>query len=261
MASASNINDFYIQNMLPARYTLAIVGNFDLKETNTIVNKIFSTLPHPARILKKLKPPISLLNNIDKEYRMDIKQGHLFIGFHAPAEFDRDYLAFNLLIKIIGQGNDPLLNRFLRKKRYFNHKVSTQYFARVSGGALIVHIIGEPGYLRTIGNLIIKFLNKTSKIGFSKNDYPLNIRHKISDLIVNLKNTMDIKNNRAIEKDSNIADFLATRLMYSEIPEPGELYTERLNNIKSKNLKKMASKYLIGCKHVIITIIPENKDE
>jgi zinc protease len=124
-AKLEEVSAFFKTYYAPNNAALAIVGDFDVQQAKTFVEKYFGAIPQSK------VPPIPDLSEPrqEKEKRASRKdplanRPALAFAYHVPKRNTPEYYAMGLLDQILVQGNDSLLYQELAKKRGYSGKVS-----------------------------------------------------------------------------------------------------------------------------------------
>ncbi|HUS07028.1 MAG TPA: pitrilysin family protein [Bryobacteraceae bacterium] len=132
-ATLEDVSKFFKTYYAPNNAALAIVGDFEVAQAKTIIEKYFGPISsaQPAKLPDLSEP------RQEKEKRFNKKDAlanrpALAIAYHVPERNSPEYYAMGLIDEILLQGNDSLLYQELVKKRALT--------GRVSGG---INLLGD----------------------------------------------------------------------------------------------------------------------
>lgn len=107
-----NTENFFYQNYIPSRMVLTLVGKFDFTQTEKLIRKYFEKIP--SRPLPPF-PPIEQEPQQGKRtayLQTELQASPLFItGWSKPSIFDKDHAAFEVLEKILSDGQTSRLTQ------------------------------------------------------------------------------------------------------------------------------------------------------
>jgi len=255
-ASIAQINSFYKQYFIPNNCSIAVVGDYKITEVELKIKQTFSALSKgikPSRSFSQVKP---LKKNIFEEHEIDVKQSRLIIALSAPDFNHPDRLPVNVLTQILGQGINPMLGSALRVRKRLVERLSMSYFAQQHGGSIIIHLSMEPGNVKSVQREIFKFLKRTRVLNYAKTDYVPNQQRYVFDYLEAAKNRLQLIFEAYQERGLDVAVSYA-RAMLLQNQSLKESYTNSLQRLKSKHVRKAAGQYIAGKSHVMIAIMPK----
>lgn len=110
-AQEKDYKKFYKTYYVPNNATLVLAGDIDIEQTKQWVKKYFGDIPKGADIPKvtAVEPPQT------KEIRDivydNVQLPGVFIGYHLPAQTDKDAYAVELLVKLLADGESSRLHK------------------------------------------------------------------------------------------------------------------------------------------------------
>jgi predicted Zn-dependent peptidase len=124
-ATLEDVKKFFTTYYAPNNAALAVVGDFDIAQAKTMIEKYFAGIPAsaPAKLPDLAEP------RQEKEKRVSrpdplAKRPAVALGYHMPDRNTPEYYAMGLIHEIFARGNDSLLYQELVKKRALTGGVS-----------------------------------------------------------------------------------------------------------------------------------------
>ncbi len=257
-ATIKMLESFYKKYFTPSNCAISVVGDFNIETMEKKIRKVFGKFESPGISIPGFKRISPLEKTVEIKRELDISQTHLFFGFIAPGINDTDKLSMDILTRVLGKGVNPLLFNAFRGRRRLIESLSMHYISLKYGGAVLIHLVLAPKNLIAAKKALIKFLKTTRKIYYSKKDYLYSQRHGITDYLETAKIWMRFAYQEYRERGLNLALSYARYMLTSDNLNK-KSYKERMDAIKSSDLKKTASRYLCGKKYVMVAIVPKNK--
>ena len=259
--TAERILEFTRTRLVAEKSSLAVVGDFSLDSMESMVRDIYGGIPRPqepspARAVERIRP---IGKTVQFHENMDVKESYLVIGFPAPDYNHADQYAFDLLCEILGRGPRPLLFSSLRGRRDLIQSVSVSYTAYKFGGVFLMAFTLEARDVKTAVHEIIPFLSGVRNTGFSKTDYLGAERFEAFDFLESAKNRIRLNSRLARESGLIFAGSLARHLL---LADPGQKssasYLDRMADVTSSDLRRVATKYFTQGECVIVAVVPKS---
>lgn len=257
-ATVKALESFYKKYFIPSNCVLSVVGDFKIEVMEKKTREVFGKFESPGISIPGYKHISPMKKTVKIERELGITQAHLVFGFTAPGVNDTDRLSMDILTQVLGEGVNPLLFNAFRGRRRLIDDLSMRYIPLKYGGAVLIHLVLDPKYLNTAKIKLIKFLKKTRTIPYSKKDFLYSQRRDITDYLETTRTRLRFLYQEYMERGLNRA-LSYTRYMLTNDDTIKKSYKERLDAIKSSDLKDAASKYLCGRKYVMVAILPKNK--
>lgn len=254
-AKIPELEAFYRRFFIPSNCSLAVVGDFKIPEMEPKIKTIFGSIKDREVKPQELKPVPPLEKKAVIQRELDIEHAHLFLVFRAPALNGADKMSMDILTQILGRGMNPLLYRALAARRQLAEEVSMSFLSMKYGGAALVHVRLEKKNLKTARNQLLRFFRDLRNTRFSESDYPPSQRINIIDYLETAKTWMRFSGQQYREKGLNLARSYARYILLYDLSKE-DSYQERMDAVKSSDLKKAASDYLSGKNFIEINIIP-----
>ncbi|UCH94654.1 MAG: insulinase family protein [Candidatus Aminicenantes bacterium] len=265
--TVEEINNFYKKYFVPANCSLAVVGDVNLEQVDNKIQQVLGQLEKKEKPGFDFKPTPPLKKSVKVSQHLDIKEARMVFGFHAPALAHPEQLSLDILKIILGRGINPLLARALfQRGKPLTYSLHTRYVALEYGGAFLIYLTLEPKNVKRVQIELIKFLKTLWKFNYSLNDYPLREQTNVTDYLEAAKSQMKFSHQQFQELGLNLAaNYARYTLFYAkhkdEIDGKREPYMKRVEKTTSSDLRDAASRYLSGGKYVLVTILPEKKED
>lgn len=142
-AKMEDVKAFFKQFYSPNNAVMVVAGNVTMEEVKKLSQKWFGPIPKGIPYSRNLpKEPVQKERNF-LEVKADVPADALYMTFHMPGRFDKDYLTIDLMGDMLGRGKSSRLHdQLVNKKRIFN-----------SIGAYVTGSI-DPGLLVISGKLV-----------------------------------------------------------------------------------------------------------
>ncbi len=257
-ATVEQLEKFYQNFFIPQNCTLAIVGDFNMKEMEEKVRETFGNIKKEettARIYEKVRFPDK---TVDIEQEMDVNQAYLVIGMVGPDFNHPSQYGLDILREILSGGVSPMLNSRLRGRRNLIHNTWMSYGTMKYGGVIFIYVTLDPRNVSLVRKEAINFLKETRSLNFSKDDILGEAQIYALDYLESAKNQIKFKYHRSQEIGLTIATSIARYMHLNEIPDRG-VYLNNIENINSSDLRKVAADYFSRGRYVIVTILPKKK--
>ena len=256
--TAETVERFYGKYCVPANSSLAVVGDFSLKDMEDRVRRVFGEVKGPA----PEKPAIETARGLEKpvrvEIELDVKKAYLVIAALAPDYNSPEQYSFDVLTEILGRGVNPMLFRALWGRRKLVETVSISYHAHKHGGAILAYLTLEPGDIRAAEREATNFLKSVRQENFSPQDVFGEEQQYAFDFLGGAKNRISLGAQQAQEKGLSLATSLARFMLLSDGQE-GRNYLESIEKVKSTDLRRAAAKYFGRGDFAIVAVLPKKK--
>jgi len=250
---------FYRTYYHPANCSLAIVGDFILKEMEEKVRAVFGAIKKDAFTPPQFEKVGPLEKSVEIEQALDVQEAYLVIGVVAPDYNSPDQYAIDVLTEILGRGIRPMLNSALRGERDLINGVSMTYIGMKFGGACVVYFTLDPRNLAAAKRQAVQFLRQRARSeNYAKDDVYGEAQIYAYDYLASAKNQIRFNGQQALEDGLTLASSLAMYMLLNEGPEPIN-YLENIAKVQSPDLRKAAAKYLSKGECVLVSIVPKKK--
>ncbi|MGK7389629.1 MAG: M16 family metallopeptidase [Candidatus Cyclobacteriaceae bacterium M2_1C_046] len=157
-ATMEDVKEFFFNYYRPNNAILVVAGNVYFEEVEQLANKWFGPISAGQRPVRNLpKEPIQ-----NEERRLtvsgDVPSDALYMAYHMPGKFDKDYHASDLISDILGRGNSSRLYDELVKNKKMFHSLASYVTGSVETGLLVISGKLESKYSLEDGEKAIKEL-------------------------------------------------------------------------------------------------------
>ncbi|WP_282056078.1 M16 family metallopeptidase [Maribacter luteus] len=252
-ANLEDVQSFFKTYYAPNNAAISVVGDFDIDEAKTWINKYFSNIPS-AEIPEQ--PDISEPKQVEqKEFVKNDSLANkpaIALAYHMPERNTEEYYAMGLLDQILVQGDNSLLAQKLEKDK--------GYSSDVGGG---INYLGNMFNYK--GPMIwmydFTYDNETSReeilsaIDEVMTNLKENITQKTVDqALVKLRSQLydDIGGTFGLGR----ADLLCSFALFDDNPERINTLEDEFKKITPDIVKKTIDEYLINTNRTILTVNP-----
>ena len=138
-----DIREYISQNYRTNELVIGIIGNFDLKKVEALVNKIFGAVPANSPASKRTKPLINPATN--KRLAKPINQSHVLLGTQAYSAHSPKREGLLLLNNLLGgMGMSSRLNLEIREKHGIAYTIESSYIPLSDTGLFTIYLGTDP---------------------------------------------------------------------------------------------------------------------
>ncbi len=154
-----DIREYISQNYRTNELVIGIIGNFDLKKVEALVNKIFGAIPANSPASKRTKPLINPATN--KRLAKPINQSHVLLGTQAYSAHSPKREGLLLLNNLLGgMGMSSRLNLEIREKNGIAYTIESSYIPLSDTGLFTIYLGTDPEKVDKALKLVDKELKK-----------------------------------------------------------------------------------------------------
>ena len=154
-----DIREYMSQNYRTNELVIGIIGNFDLKKVETLVNKIFGAIPANSSASKRTKPVVNPATN--KRLAKPINQSHILLGTQAYSAHSPKREGLLLLNNLLGgMGMSSRLNLEIREKYGIAYTIESSYIPLSDTGLFTIYLGTDPEKVDKALKLVDKELKK-----------------------------------------------------------------------------------------------------
>ena len=253
------LEDFYKTYFHPANCSLAIVGDFAIKDMEDKVRAAFGAVKREPFTPPKFEKAVPSEQATELEQELDVQEAYLVVGMLGPDYNSPDQFAMDVLTEILGRGIRPLLNVVLRGERDLINGVSMSYITLKYGGASVVYFTLEPKNLTAAKRQAVQYLRQKARSeNYAKADIFGEAQMYAFDYLESAKNQIRFSIQQAQEDGLVLATSLAMHSILSE-GAASENYLENIGKISTSDLRKVAAKYLSPGGYIVVSIVPKKK--
>ncbi|MEZ4949286.1 MAG: pitrilysin family protein [Saprospiraceae bacterium] len=231
-ASIEDVKEFYQKFYRPNNAILVVAGNISGEEVFNISNKYFGNIPAGSMFKRRLpkEPPQKKLAQKIQKGRVPIDA--LYLAFHAPARYEEDYYAVDLLSDVLSNGQSSRLYRNLLKEKGLVTTIDCYITGSIDPGLFIIEAKPADGVkLEEVEQAIWEEIN------ILKN-------HQIDDWeLQKLKNKIE---SNLVFSEMNVLN-KAINLAFFELIDEIELINsegEKYQALKASDIQKAAKNFL-----------------
>jgi zinc protease len=253
------LEGFYNKYYHPANCTLAIVGDFALRDMEEKIRAVFGPIKKETFAPGKIEKVGFPEKTIDVEQALDVQEAYLAIGVIAPDYNSPDQFAVDVLTEILGRGIRPMLNAALRGERDLINGVSMTFIGLKYGGACVIYFTLDPKNLSAAKRQAVQYIRQRARSeNYAKSDVYGEEQMYAFDYMESAKNQIRFNTQQAQEDGLGLASSLA---MYMLLNEGSDMlnYLQNIGKVDTSDLRKAAAKYLSKGEYVLVSIVPKKK--
>ena len=244
-ATAEIIKRHYDRWYHPNNASLIVVGGFDEKEALAEITKLFGPIPRsdlPERKPVPKREPRK--ETVRKKMASKFQTPKLLMGFNTVTIGDADEYAFDVLSSILATGRTSRLYRKLVEGEKLAVSVDTSNQAGRYPGWFSIGAELLKNDLGSVEAIIGAELAKLAKDGVTDSELQRAKRNLLAGYIFNHESVHALANSIAAATANSNLDYLKT-------------YLPRISAITNDDLKRIAKKYFVDAKGVVVWSIPE----
>ena len=252
------VEKFYRAYFVPANASLAVVGDFGLKDMEAKVRACFGQVPRTEFVPTRFDPPPPPEKSVDIEEELDVQEAYLVIGVPGPDYNSEDQYGGDVLAQILGRGINPMLYRPLKGARDLVNTAGMMYVTLKHGGAFLAYLTLEPKTLAATKRAAVQFLRQVRNENFARDDVLGAEQMYATDYLESARNQLTFEVAKAQESGLTLASSLAIHLLFRSSDVPFD-YLGRIRKVTSSDLRKVAARWLGRSEYVTIAIVPKKK--
>ena len=154
-----DIREYMSQNYRTNELVIGIIGNFDLKKVEALVNKIFGAISANSSASKRTKPVVNPATN--KRLAKPINQSHVLLGTQAYSAHSPKREGLLLLNNLLGgMGMSSRLNLEIREKYGIAYTIESSYIPLSDTGLFTIYLGTDPEKVDKALKLVDRELKK-----------------------------------------------------------------------------------------------------
>ena len=249
----------YGRYFVPPNCSLAVVGDFSLKEMEERVRQVFGDVRGEAPPPLKFEPAQPPEKAVDLDVEMDVQKAYLVVAAQGPDFNNPEQYAMDVLTEVLGRGVNPLLYSALNQgPRKLVETIMMAYQSHKYGGAVLAFFTLDPKNLGMAKREAVNYLKRTREGYFSPEDIPGEQQMFAFDHLGSAKNQIKYNAYQSQERGLSMAVSLA-QFMILRDGQTESNYLENIDRVKSGDLRKIAGKYFGRANYVLVSIIPKKK--
>ena len=144
-ASLEDVKSFFRRFYVPNNASLAIVGDFDLSEAQSLVEKYFGDIPAGPEIDRTGRMDTALSGTVELTTHDRVQLPRLYIAWPTVPDFSPRQPALDVIAAILGDGRSSRLYRSLVYETRAARDVRVYHYAQEIAGELVVQATANPG--------------------------------------------------------------------------------------------------------------------
>ncbi len=241
--------NFYKTFYVPENAVLSIAGDIDIKETQQLVKKYFSTIPRGTNDIYRpdiVEPALS--GEVRDTVYDNIQLPAVIQTYRIPAQGTDDYYAVDLLTKLLAQGNSSRLNKALVDDQQKAVAVGNFAFGLEDPGTALAFGIANMGVnLKDLEASMNKEIAKVGEEMISEEEF-----QKLKNQI---ENDFISTNSRV----AGIAESLANYHMYYGDANLINTEIDRYLAVTKEDILQVAQKYFVPNNRVVLHYLPKTE--
>lgn len=248
-AKLEEFKSFYNKWYMPNNAVLVVTGDFEKKETKSLIKDYFGPIPkRPAPERVKIVEPERTEQKRVTEYDSNIQLPAVVVAYKTPSMKDRDAKVLDVISTVLSDGKSSRLQKKLveDKKKALGVFSFNRALEDYSVYTLFAIPLGENSLddlIKEIDEEIVKLQTEL----ISDNDFQ-KVRNKFENSFV--------ASNASVQ---GIASSLATNYMLMDDTNRINTELDIINSITKEEIRAVAKKYLAKDRRVIIDYLPESK--
>jgi len=250
-ATIENFQNFYNNYYQPNNATLVIAGDFDLKETKSLVQEYFGNIPRgpqPKRNIFNLQPMKKAFRETINDEKVQLPG--VFISFRGPSVSSADYYSSQLLTDILANGESSRLYQRLVDKEELAVEVLVEPILMQDVGLFLIYAIAAPGKsIEKTEKIIYEEINKIIKEGVSEEELTKAKNIKENNFIVDKKHSL------------SIAQSLAEYQSYFGNPDLINTEIDKYLKVTKEDIRNAALLYFGADKNATLVYLPKESQK
>jgi len=250
-AQLDDVRQFFRQYYAPNNASLAIVGDFDVAEAKTLVEKYFGPLKAGPAVpnISAETPAITSEKRLTVTDRIELPR--LYIGWLTPPIFKDGDADADVAANILGGGKSSRLFKKLVYERQIAQNVRTTQESLILGSKFTIEVTARPGHsLEEIERVVTEEVNRLRTAGPDARE------------LERARNTIESQIVQGLETFGGFggkADRLNSYQHY--VGHPGFLQQDivRYRQVSAESVKNFADRYLREGQRLVVHAVPGEK--
>ncbi len=242
----NDLKEFYSTYYVSSNMVIAITGDIQRNEAETIANAIDSTLKQGSPA-PRLPTPASLVEKQDHFIEFPSSQSHVLMGTLGIKRGNDDWPALVLGNRILGGGGfGSRLTKTIRQDKGLVYSVYSNFSAMAVNGPFIMGLQTKNASRQEASELMLSILNEFISQGPTEKELTEAKQHLLGNFPLN------------IASNSSIVGYLGTIGFYNLPLDYLEMYPKKLEKVTINDIKKAFEKNIN--RETLITIALGKKD-
>lgn len=157
-AAMDDVKDFFFKYYIPNNATLVVAGNVYYEEVVQLAEKWFGPISAGRRPMRNIPAEPPQQEERRMELSADVPSDALYMAYHMPGRFHKDYYPADLLSDVLGRGQSSRLYEELVKENKMFHSLAAYVTGSIENGLLVISGKLENGVSLQDGEKAIKSL-------------------------------------------------------------------------------------------------------
>lgn len=250
-ASVDDVKEFFRTYYAPNNTALSIAGDFDPDSAKAWVRKYFGSIPRNAQVpVRPVVTPVALARDtvLVMEDRVALPRAYwVWPGVKA---FHADEPALDAMVQILAQGRSSRLYRTLVFEKQIAQDVSMGNQASKLDGMVLLSGTAKPGtHPRALAAEFDAAIRKIASEGITERELARVKNGTRANLLDELSSVL------------GKADRLNYYNYYMGTPDYIQQDLARYEQLTTADVQRVAQQYLVGKPKVVLTVVPEGKQE
>ncbi|MFQ6618441.1 MAG: M16 family metallopeptidase [Fidelibacterota bacterium] len=252
-ASLEDVTDFFKRYYGPNNASLSIGGDFDPAQVKELVEKYFGSIP-PGPPVKTPEVPIPSLTEEKRLVMEDkVQLPRIYMAWHTVPLFAPDDAELDVLSDILSSGKNSRLYKRLVYELQIAQDVWTYQSSGEIAGVFFIISTAKPGNnLSELEKVIFEELEKIKSEGPLEREVQRSVNQMEASFIYRLQ---------SLGGFGGKTDQLNAYNIWTGNPGYFNEDLDRYRNVTPEDVKRVANKYLIPDKRVVLSVVPEGKLE
>ena len=145
-ASLEDVKSFFRRFYVPNNASLAIVGDFDLSEAKSLVERYFGDIPAGPEIDRTGRMDTALSGTVELTTHDRVQLPRLYLAWPTVSDFSQHQPALDVIAAILGDGRSSRLYRSLVYETRAARDVRVYHHAQEISGEMVVQATANPGH-------------------------------------------------------------------------------------------------------------------
>lgn len=231
-ATLEDVKSFFEKHYCPSNAVLVVAGKIDEDEAEALVRKWFEGIPNKAKPVRNLPQEPEQTERRFLSTSAAVPADALYMVFHSPSRFDKDFHTSMLLGQWLGFGKSSLLYEKLVKESEIFSSISAGVTGSVDAGLLLIEGKLKDGKtLEEAEEAVWNLLNKAKRNGIG------------ADTLTKIKNQAETALAFEAVEVLNQAMNLAFFGLYGKADD-ADLENEKIQNVTEEQLNSLAEKII-----------------
>lgn len=137
-ATMDDVRGFFSEHYVPNNAILVVAGNVTLEQVKQLAEKWFGSIPRGKAKTRSLPAEPKQTSKRTETVKAKVPADALYMSWHMPGRFHKDYYAIDLLSDILSRGKSSRLYNALVKEKEIFTSISSFVMGTIDPGMLVV---------------------------------------------------------------------------------------------------------------------------